>query len=105
MKHGMSVVLVTLLLLSLLLPCALAEDAGLAIVKAEQNTEDLGLEINIVSDFADADKVPEWSMQALTSLKSLGVLATTDGTADARGIMTRGDTAVWLCRTMQLMGN
>lgn len=58
-----------------------------------------------VTAFADADKVPTWSMQALTSLRSLGVLVTTDGNADARATMTRGETAEWLCRTMQLMGN
>ena len=58
-----------------------------------------------VTAFADADQVPAWSMQALTSLKSLGVLVTTDGNAQARDVMTRGETAEWLCRTMQLMGN
>lgn len=56
-----------------------------------------------VTAFADADQVPAWSMQALTSLRSLGVLVTTDGNAEARGTMTRGETAAWLCRTMQLM--
>lgn len=56
-----------------------------------------------VTAFADADEVPTWSMQALTSLRSLGVLVTTDGTAQARQTMTRGETAAWLCRTMQLM--
>ncbi len=56
-----------------------------------------------VTAFADADKVPAWSVQAMNSLKSLGVLVTTDGHAQAREIMTRGETAAWLCRTMQLM--
>lgn len=56
-----------------------------------------------VTAFADADDVPAWSMPAMTSLRSLGVLVTTDGHAEARATMTRGETAAWLCRTMQLM--
>ena len=80
MKHGMSVVLVTLLLLSLLLPCALAEDAGLAIVKAEQNTEDLGLEINIVSDFADADKVDNYKVTLGGNVLNIQSVTASDGT-------------------------
>ncbi len=56
-----------------------------------------------VTAFADATEVPAWSMQALTSLRSLGVLVTTDGNAEAREVMTRGETASWLCRTIQLM--
>lgn len=58
-----------------------------------------------VTAFADADAMPSWSVKALTSLKSLGILAPGDGNADAKGVMTREDTALWLDRTMQVMAS
>lgn len=57
-----------------------------------------------VTAFADADAMPAWSMKAMNSLKSLGILTPMDGNADARSLMTRADTAVWLDRTVRLMG-
>ena len=57
-----------------------------------------------VSAFADVDSVPAWSMQALSSLRSLGVLGCPDGKAGASVVMTRGESAEWLCKTMQLIG-
>ncbi len=56
-----------------------------------------------VTAFADADATPAWSMQALTSLRALGVLEPLDGNANASDTMTRADTAAWLSRTVRLM--
>ncbi|MBE6558599.1 MAG: hypothetical protein E7661_06280 [Ruminococcaceae bacterium] len=56
-----------------------------------------------VTAFADAESMPAWSAKALNSLKSFGILAPGDGNADATGVMTRGDTAVWLDRTMRVI--
>ncbi len=57
-----------------------------------------------VSAFADESDLPAWSVKAMTSLKALGILAPTDGNANASATMTRADTAVWLNRTMKVMG-
>ena len=57
-----------------------------------------------VTAFADADSMPVWSGEALTSLRALGILVTPDGNAHAGQTMTRATTAAWLCRSMQLMG-
>lgn len=57
-----------------------------------------------VTAFADADALPAWSGEALTSLRALGILQCPDGNAHAGETMTRGDTAAWLKRTVQLMG-
>lgn len=62
MKHRITVVMVALLLLSLLLPCAFADDTGLAIIDAKQNTEDYSLQINIANALADADKVDNYKV-------------------------------------------
>ena len=62
MKHWMSVVLAGLLLLSLLSPCALAEDASMAIIDASQNQDYLGMEIKIASAFEDADKLENYKV-------------------------------------------
>ncbi len=56
-----------------------------------------------VTAFADADAMPAWSHKALNSLKSLGILMPTDGKADAKTVMSRGDTALWLDRTVRVM--
>lgn len=56
-----------------------------------------------VNAFADADAMPSWSVKAMTSLKSLGILTSGDGKADAQSLMTRADTALWLDRTMRVM--
>lgn len=56
-----------------------------------------------VTAFADADTLPTWSGEALTSLRALGILQCPDGNARAGDTMTRGDTAEWLCRTVKLM--
>ena len=56
-----------------------------------------------VTAFADEEALPVWSGEALTSLRALGVLQCPDGNAHAGMTMTRGDTAEWLCRTVQLM--
>ncbi len=57
-----------------------------------------------VTAFADADSLPAWSDGALTSLRALGILDTPDGNARPGETMTRATAAVWLSRTMQLMG-
>lgn len=57
-----------------------------------------------VTAFADQDNMPAWSVKAMTSLKALGILSPTDGNANASAKITRADTAVWLNRTMQVMG-
>lgn len=57
-----------------------------------------------VTTFADADTVPTWSGEALTSLRALGILTTPDGNAHAGQSMTRATTASWLSKTIQLMG-
>ena len=56
-----------------------------------------------VTAFADASTLPAWSGEALTSLRALGILQCPDGNAHAGKTMTRGDTAEWLDRTVQLM--
>ena len=57
-----------------------------------------------VTAFADELALPAWSLEALTSLRALGILLCPDDNAHAYKTMTRGDTAAWLCRTVQLMG-
>ena len=57
-----------------------------------------------VTTFADADTMPTWSGEALTSLRALGILASPDGNAHAGQSMTRATTASWLSKTIQLMG-
>ena len=57
-----------------------------------------------VTAFADEQTLPAWSLEALTSLRALGILLCPDGNAHPGKTMTRGDTAAWLCRTVQLMG-
>ena len=57
-----------------------------------------------VTAFADEDSLPEWSVPAMTSLRSLGLLAPTDNAARPSDPITRGEAAVWLSRTLQLMG-
>ncbi len=56
-----------------------------------------------VTAFADVDAMPTWSLKAMNSLKSLGILMPSDGNADARSLMTRADTAVWLDRTIRVI--
>ena len=56
-----------------------------------------------VTAFADADALPAWSGEALTSLRALGILQCPDGNAHAGETMTRRDTAAWLSRTIRLM--
>ncbi len=56
-----------------------------------------------VTAFADADALPAWSNQALTSLRALGILSTPDGNANASATMTRANTAEWLAKAIQLM--
>lgn len=56
-----------------------------------------------VTAFADEAAMPSWSVKAMTSLKSLGILTPGDGMADAGSLMTRADTALWLDRTIRVM--
>ena len=56
-----------------------------------------------VTAFADADTLPAWSEQALTSLSALGILVPMDGNAYPAAGMTRADTAEWLTRTVRLV--
>jgi len=57
-----------------------------------------------VTTFADADSLPSWSEEALTSLRALGILTAPDGNAHPSATMTRADAAGWLHRSMRLMG-
>ncbi len=57
-----------------------------------------------VTAFADADAMPAWSGEALTSLRALGILTCPDGNAHAGQTMNRATTAAWLDKTIQLMG-
>ena len=57
-----------------------------------------------VTAFADADTMPVWAEDALTSLRALGILTAPDGNARHGDRMTRAAAAGWLCRSMQLMG-
>ena len=57
-----------------------------------------------VTAFADADNLPAWSEDALTSLRALGILASADGHARPRETMTRAVAAGWLYRSICLMG-
>lgn len=56
-----------------------------------------------VSAFADSDDMPAWAVPALTSLRALGLLTSPDDTARAKDTMTRGESAIWFSRTLQLM--
>ncbi len=56
-----------------------------------------------VTAFADLDAMPAWSVKALNSLRSLGIFMPSDGNADAKALMTRGDTAMWLDRTLSVI--
>ncbi len=56
-----------------------------------------------VTAFADLDAMPAWSVKAMNSLKSLGIFMPSDGNADAKVLMTRGDTAMWLDRTLSVI--
>ena len=58
-----------------------------------------------VTAFADADTLPAWSEEALTSLCALGILTVPDGNAHAGTVMTRACTAEWLYRTVRLIRN
>ena len=58
-----------------------------------------------VTAFADADTLPAWSEEALTSLCALGILTVPDGNAHAGKVMTRACTAEWLYRTVRLIRN
>ena len=57
-----------------------------------------------VTAFSDADTLPAWSGEALTSLRALGILSCPDGNAHASATMTRADTAAWLYKTIRVMG-
>ena len=57
-----------------------------------------------VTAFADADTLPAWSEEALTSLRALGILTAPDGNAHPSATMTRAAAAGWLHRSMRLMG-
>jgi hypothetical protein len=58
---------------------------------------------NTVTAFADAEALPAWSEEALTSLRALGILDIPDGHARPSEVMTRACTALWLWRTVRLM--
>ena len=54
--------------------------------------------------FVDADNIPAWSERAISSLHTLGILETPDKIAGAGDIITRGDMAKLLNKTMQVIG-
>ncbi len=54
--------------------------------------------------FSDAEKIPEWSNEAIESLYTLGILEFPDKTVDAGVYITRGDMAKLLNKTMQVIG-
>ena len=95
MKRGISVVLVVILLLSLLMPYALAEGAGMTILDATQNEEDLGLEITISSSFENADVLDNYKvMLGGNELTLLSVTASEDeqDTEDEQDVEDEKDT-------------
>jgi hypothetical protein len=53
--------------------------------------------------FADADSIPSWSSAAIESLYTLGILELPDKTVGANTVMTRGDMAKLLNKTMQII--
>lgn len=79
MKHRISVMMIALLLASLLLPCAFAEEGGLAVVSAKQNTDNRGLQIDIANALANADKLENYKVTLGGNLLTLrSVTASSD---------------------------
>jgi hypothetical protein len=54
--------------------------------------------------FADADAIPSWSGKAIDSLHTLGILETPEMISGADRVMTRGDMAKLLSKTMLVIG-
>ncbi len=59
---------------------------------------------DITPVFADSDNIPSWSNAAIESLYTLGILEFPDKTVSAGAIVTRGDMAKLLNKTMQVIG-
>ena len=59
----------------------------------------------VTPTFADADKIPSFASQAIHSLYTLGILEFPDKTVGADSLMTRGDMAKMLDKTMQVKSN
>ncbi len=53
--------------------------------------------------FADAESIPSWSNAAIESLYTLGILEFPDKTVGAGNVLTRGDMAKLLNKTMQVV--
>ena len=58
---------------------------------------------DVAPAFADADAIPSWSSAAIESLYTLGILELPDKTVGANEILTKGDMAKLLNKTMQLI--
>ena len=56
-----------------------------------------------VNAFADANEMPAWADEAMTSLYALGILDARDGSANPSEKINRGTAAVWFSSTMQLI--
>ena len=61
-------------------------------------------EPKVAPAFADADKIPSWSGKAIESLHALGILECPDMVSGACDIVTRGDMAKLLNKTMFVIG-
>ncbi len=59
---------------------------------------------DVTPAFADAESIPSWSNAAIESLYTLGILEFPDKTVSAGNIVTRGDMAKLLNKTMQVIG-
>lgn len=58
---------------------------------------------DVTPAFADADAIPSWSSAAIESLYTLGILEVPDKTVGANEVVTRGEMAKLLNKTMQLI--
>lgn len=61
-------------------------------------------EPKVTLTFADADEIPYWSGKAINSLHTLGILEAPEMISGAERIMTRGDMAKLLSKTMLVIG-
>ncbi len=58
---------------------------------------------SVTPAFADADKIPSFASEAIESLYTLGILEFPDKTVSADSLVTRGDMAQILAKTMQVI--
>ncbi len=58
---------------------------------------------SVTPTFADSDKIPSFASEAIESLYTLGILEFPDRTVSADALVTRGDMAQILAKTMQVL--